>query len=42
MGKKPKIFGDNLKDKIINDIWTRFETEEEKDDRKRTRSIMKE
>ena len=34
MGEKPKIIGDKLKDKIINDIWTLFETEEEKEDRK--------
>ena len=33
-GKKPKIIGDKLKDKIINDIWTPFETEEEKEDEK--------
>ena len=37
MGKKPKIIRDNLKDKIINDIWTLFETEEEKDDRKKNK-----
>ena len=30
MGKKPKIIRDKLKDKIINDIWTLFETEDEK------------
>ena len=40
MGKKPKITGDKLKDKIINDIWTLFEIEEEKEDREK--SIMKE
>ena len=28
MGKKPKIIRDKLKDKIINDIWITFETEE--------------
>ena len=33
MGKKPKIIRDKLKDKIINDIWALFETEEEKEDR---------
>ena len=32
MGKKPKIIRDELEDKIINDIWTLSETEEEKDD----------
>ena len=30
MGKKPKMIRDKLKDKIINDIWTLFEAEEEK------------
>ena len=35
MGKKPKIIGDKLKDKTINDIWTLFEIEEEKEDRKK-------
>ena len=33
MGKKPKIISDKLKDKIINDIWTLFDVEEEKEDR---------
>ena len=32
MGKKPKIIRDELEDKIINDIWTLSETEEEKED----------
>ena len=32
---------DELKDRIIRDIWTLFETEEEKEERKK-RSIMKE
>ena len=32
MGKKPKIIRDKLKDKIINNIWTLFESEEEKED----------
>ena len=40
MGEKPKIIGDELKDEIINDIWTLFETQEEKEEKKR--SIMKE
>ena len=31
MGKKPKIIRDKLKDEIINDIWTLFETEKEKE-----------
>ena len=35
MGKKQKIFRDKLKDKIINDIWTLFDTEEEKENRKK-------
>ena len=35
MGKKPKIIRDKLKDKIINDIWALFETEEEKEDSKK-------
>ena len=35
MGKKQKIIRNKLKDKIINDIWTLFETEEEKKDRKK-------
>ena len=26
MGRKPEIIGDKLKDKIINEIWTFFET----------------
>ena len=33
--KKPKILGDKLKDKTIRDIWTLFETEEEKEERKK-------
>ena len=33
MGKKPKIIRDKLKYKTINDIWSLFETEEEKEDR---------
>ena len=40
MGEKPKIIRDKLKDKIINDIWTLFEAEQEKEDRKK-RSKMK-
>ena len=39
--KKPKIIRDKLKDKIIRDIWTLFETGEEKEVRKK-RGIMKE
>ena len=35
MGKKPKIIRDKLEDKIIHDILTIFETEEEKKDRKK-------
>ena len=41
MGKKAKIIRDKLKDKIINDTWTLFETEEEKEDREK-RSKRKE
>ena len=37
-GEKPKIIRDKLKDKIITDIWTLFETEEERQKRR----IMKE
>ena len=33
--KKPKIITDKLKDKIIRDIWTLFETEEGKEERKK-------
>ena len=33
MGEKPKLIRDKLKDKIIN-IWTIFETQKEKEDRK--------
>ena len=32
MEEKPNIIRGKLKDKIINDIWTLFETEEEKGD----------
>ena len=35
MRKKPKLTRDKLKDKIINDTWTLFETKEEKEDRKK-------
>ena len=38
MGKKPKIIGGKLKDKIIRDITRRFETKKKKKERKR--SIM--
>ena len=34
MWEKPKLIRDKLKDKIIN-IWTIFETEKEKEDRKK-------
>ena len=34
MGEKPKLITDKLKDEIIN-IWTIFETEKEKEDRKK-------
>ena len=39
MGKKPKMIRDKLQDKIINDIWTLFEAEEEKEDRKKRRKM---
>ena len=32
--KKLKIIRDKLKDEIIRDTWTLFETEEEKEERK--------
>ena len=35
MGKKSKIIRDKLKDEIVNNTWTLFETEDEKDDRKK-------
>ena len=35
--RKSKIIRDKLKDKIINDISTLFETEEEKKDRKKAK-----
>ena len=35
MGEKLKIIRDKLKDKIISDIWTLFEAEQEKEDRKK-------
>ena len=38
MEKKPNIIRDKANDKVINDIQTRFETEEEKEER-RKRSI---
>ena len=41
MGTKRKIRRDKLKDKIIRDIWTLLETEEEKANREK-RSMMKE
>ena len=40
MGKKPKIIRDKLKDKTISYIQKPFETEEQKEDR-RKRSKMK-
>ena len=33
--KKPKIITDKLKDKIIRDIWTLFETEEKEERQKK-------
>ena len=37
--KKQKIITDKLKDKIIRDIWTLFETKEEKEARKKKKHI---
>ena len=37
MWKKPKMIRDKLNDNIINDILTLFETEEEKEDKKRNK-----
>ena len=39
MRKKSKIIRNKLKYKIINDIWTLFEKEEEKEDRKKRRKM---
>ena len=39
MGKKPKMIRDKLQDQTINDIWTLFEAEEEKEDRKKRRKM---
>ena len=39
--KKPKILRDKVKNKIIRYIWVLFEAEEEKEERKKKRSIMK-
>ena len=36
IGKRAKIIRDQLKGKLINDIWTFFETEEEKEAGKKT------
>ena len=41
MGKKPKIIRDKLKDKIINVIWTIFDTEKERDERKKKKQNEK-
>ena len=35
MEKKPKIVWVKLKENIINDIWTLFETKKEKEERKK-------
>ena len=37
IGKKPKIIRDELKDRIINDIWRNFETEKKNKTEKRRR-----
>ena len=39
--KKPKIIRYKLKDKIITDIWTFFETKKEKEKRKKRRVMKK-
>ena len=39
MRKKSKIIRNKLKYNIINDIWTLFEKEEEKEDRKKRRKM---
>ena len=41
MGKKPKIIRDKLEDKITNDIFKLFETEEEKEHRKKRTKTKK-
>ena len=41
MGKKPKIIRDKLKDKIINVIWTIFDTEKEREERKKKKQNEK-
>ena len=35
MRNKPKIIRDKLKDKIINDVWSLFETKKEKERKKK-------
>ena len=41
MGKKPKIIRDKLKDKIINVVWTIFDTEKEREERKKKKQNEK-
>ena len=41
MGKKPKIIRDKLKDKIISVIWTIFDTEKEREERKKKKQNEK-
>ena len=41
MEKKPKIIRDKLKDKIINVIWTIFDTEKEREERKKKKQNEK-
>ena len=41
MKKKPKAIRDKLRDKIINDIWALFETEKEKENRKKRSKTKK-
>ena len=41
MGKKPKIIRDKLKHKIMNVIWTIFDTEKEREERKKKKQNEK-
>ena len=41
MGKKPKIIRDKLKGKIINGIWTTFDTEKEREGSKKKKQNEK-
>ena len=41
MGKKSNIITNKLRDKTINDIWTFFETEKQKENRKKRSKTKK-